>query len=190
MSLRITGKNLDIGESLRGQVEARVAAALSKYPVSSCNGHVTVERDGGAFRTECVLHLSAGVTLEASGLAHDAYASFDQTALRIERRLKRYRQRLTDKASSNGRSAYAIIEAPPEPDESEEEEGEYHPVIIAETTRPLARLSVSEAVLELEFAEGPLVVFVHAGTGRVNVVYRRRDGTIGWIDPPADATRS
>ena len=189
MSLRITGKNLDIGESLRGQVEARVAAALSKYPVSSCNGHVTVERDGTAFRTECVLHLSAGVTLEASGLAHDAYASFDQTALRIERRLKRYRQRLTDRASSNGRSAYSIIEAPPEPDEIEDE-GEYHPVIIAETTRPLARLSVSEAVLELDFAEGPLVVFVHAGTSRVNVVYRRRDGTIGWIDPPADPAPS
>lgn len=187
MSLRISGKNLDIGESLRGQVEARVAAALSKYPVPSFNGHVTVERDGTAFRTECVLHLSAGVTLEASGLAHDAYASFDQTALRIERRLKRYRQRLTDRAAaSSGRSAYTIIEAP-EADEIEEESA-YHPVIIAETTRPLARLSVSEAVLELDFADGPLVVFVHAGTRRVNVVYRRRDGTVGWIDPPADTT--
>lgn len=189
MTLRVSGKNLDIGDVLRSQVEARVAQALGKYFDGGCSGHVTVTRDGAGFRTECVLHLASGITLEASGAAADAYTSFDQTAMRIEKRLRRYKRRLKDRpAGAEGRpdgalrTPYAVIEAP-----SEEalEEGEFHPVVIAETTKPLHRLSVSEAVLELDLTGAPMVVFLHAGTGRVNVVYQRRDGAIGWIDPPA-----
>lgn len=187
MALRVSGKNLDIGEALRSQVEARVAAALSKYFNGGYNGHVTVTRDGGGFKTDCVLHLASGMTLEASGSAQDAYASFDQTAERIEKRLRRYKQKLRDhSAAGNGRSApseaaYAVIEAPT--DEVVEEEA-YHPVVIAETTKPLHRLSVSEAVMQLDLTGAPVLVFIHAGTGRTNVVYRRGDGAIGWVDPP------
>jgi ribosomal subunit interface protein len=187
MTLRVSGKNLDIGEVLRAQVEQRVAAALAKYFDGGYTGHVTVARDGAGFRTDCVLHLATGMTLEASGEAHDAYASFDQTAHRIERRLRRYKRRLKDRApNSNGRAEpiaipYAVIEAPT--DESVAD-GEYHPAVIAETTRPLHRLSVSEAVMELDLTGAPALVFQHAGSGRVNVVYRRGDGAIGWVDPP------
>jgi ribosomal subunit interface protein len=184
MALRVSGKNLDIGETLRSQVEGRMAAALSKYSAPGYHGHVTVERDGGGFRTECVLHLDSGVTLEASGTAHDAYASFDQTAMRIEKRLRRYKRRLNGRPASAARSAYTVFESPPE----DEVDGEaFHPVVMAETTRPLERLAVSEAVLELDLTGAPVMVFLHAGTGRVNVVYRRRDGQIGWIDPPPGA---
>jgi len=189
MALRVSGKNLDIGEALRSQVQARVAGALARYFDGAYSGHVTVTRDGAGFRTDCVLHLASGITLEASGAAGDAYASFDQTAQRIEKRLQRYRHRLKDRfAAGSGRSieavegAYAVIEAPT--DEALED-GEYHPVVIAEDTRTLHRLSVSEAVVELDLTGAPMVVFHHAGTGRVNVVYRRRDGAIGWIDPAA-----
>jgi ribosomal subunit interface protein len=188
MALRVSGKNLDIGEALRAQVQNRVAGALTKYFDGAYTGHVTVTRDGGGFRTDCVLHLNSGITLEASGAAGDAYASFDQTAQRIERRLQRYRRRLKDRIAGNGRrsesidGAYAVIETPT--DEAVDE-GEYHPVVIAEDTRALHRLSVSEAVLDLDLTGAPVVVFLHAGTGRVNVVYRRRDGAIGWIDPAA-----
>lgn len=190
MTLRVSGKNLDIGEALRTQVEERVASALSKYFDGDYTGHVTVAKDGIGFRTECVLHLSSGVTLEASGAAPDAYASFDQTAGRIEKRLRRYKRRLKGRPNgASGRdggaveSAYSIIEAPGE--EPREEEGEFHPVVIAETTKSLHRLSVSEAVVELDMTGAPVVVFLHAGTGRLNVVYRRRDGAIGWVDPPS-----
>jgi ribosomal subunit interface protein len=187
MTLRVSGKNLDIGEALRSQVEQRVAGALAKYFDGGYSGHVTVARDGAGFRTDCVLHLASGMTLEASGAAHDAYASFDQTASRIERRLRRYKRRLKDRAPApNGRGTpieipYSVIESP---SDDALDDGEYHPAVIAETTKPLHRLSVSEAVLELDLTGAPVLVFVHAGSGRVNVVYRRGDGAIGWVDPP------
>ncbi|HEV2563733.1 MAG TPA: ribosome-associated translation inhibitor RaiA [Microvirga sp.] len=187
MTLRVSGKNLDIGEALRSQVQNRMAGALSKYFDGGYSGHVTVTRDGTGYRTDCVLHLTSGMTLEASGAAQDAYASFDQTAGRIENRLRRYKQRLKDRSGSgNGRAGglemvYSVLEAPS--DEAVEEEA-YHPMVIAETTKPLHKLSVSDAVMQLDLTGAPALVFIHASTGRVNVVYRRGDGAIGWVDPP------
>ena len=189
MAIRVSGKNLDIGESLRSQVETRVTAALAKYADGRGSGHVVVSRDGSGFRTECVVNLGSGMTLESAGSASDAYASFDQSAIRIEKRMRRHKRRIKDRLSDGAfrpgaaESAYAILEAPDE----EVEEADYHPIVIAETTRPLGRMSVSEAVLELDLTGAPLVVFRHAGNGRVNVVYRRGDGSIGWVDPPSAA---
>lgn len=191
MTLRISGKNMDIGEALRTQVEDRVQAAIAKYFDGTVTGHVTVEKEGTGFRTECVLHLPTGVTLEAQGMAHDAYAAFDQSAHRIEKRLRRHKRRLRDHTSDlNGNkiapveAAYSILEAPVDVEEDVPADGEYHPVVIAETTRTLHRRSVSEAVLELDLSGASFLCFLHAGTGRMNVVYRRHDGAIGWIDPP------
>ncbi len=190
MSIRISGKNLDIGDALRAQGHERVQNAIAKYAEGGGSGHVIVSRDGAGFRTECVVNLGSGTMLEASGIAADAYASFDQSALRIEKRLRRYKRRLKGRlgdgrgVTASAAVAYAIIEAPDE-DEVEPEE-EYHPVVIAETTRPLSRLTVSDAVVELDLTGAPVVVFRHAGNGRVNVVYRRRDGSIGWVDPPTE----
>lgn len=193
MTLRISGKNMDIGEALRTQVQGRVDAALSKYFDGAVTGHVTIEREGSGYRADCVLHLATGVTLESTGHAHDAPAAFDQAAHRIEKRLRRHKRRLRDYgAEGNGRAveaAYAIIESPAEePEETEAAEETYHPVVIAETTRKLHRRSVSEAVLELDLSGSAALVFLHAGTGRVNVVYRRHDGAIGWIDPSPEAS--
>jgi ribosomal subunit interface protein len=192
MALRVSGKNMDIGEALRGQVEARVAQALGKYVEGGTySGHVTVARDGSGFRTDCVLHLSSGVTLEAHGRAHDAYAAFNESAERIEKRLRRHKRRLRDRSSaySEVRNASAL-EMPSyvleSPGEEVEETQEFHPVVVAESTASLHELSVSDAVLELDMTGVPVLVFRHAGHGRINVVYRRRDGTIGWIDPPAE----
>jgi ribosomal subunit interface protein len=188
MTLRVSGKNLDIGEALRAQVEERVENALSKYFNGGYSGHVTVAKDGAGFRTDCVLHLTSGMTLEASGNAHDAYASFDQTAERIEKRLRRYKRRLKEHsaaaaARANGRQVpYLVFESPS--DESLAEDEAFHPIVVAETTKPLPNLSVSDAVIQLDLTGSPVLVFVHASTGRINVVYRRGDGAIGWIDPP------
>ena len=189
MAIRVSGKNLDIGDALRAQVETRVTAALAKYADGRGSGHVVVSRDGSGFRTECVVNLGSGMTLESAGLANDAYASFDQSALRIEKRMRRHKRRIKDRlgdghakaAAPVPESAYAILQEP----EDEIAEAEYHPVVIAEAMRPLNRLSVSEAVIELDLTGAPVVVFRHAGHGRVNVVYRRSDGSIGWVDPPS-----
>ena len=195
VGLRVTGHGLDLGTALRGRVEDRMAATLAKYldphMSSTCTGHVTLRRDGASYRTDCVLHLVTGLTLEASGAAHDAHASFDQTADRLEKRLRRYKHKLKDHgASSHGgagiEAAYAVFAAPDDAidDEPAEDETGEHPPVVAESTRTLKRQSVSEAVTSLDMTGAPVVVFVHAGTGRINVVYRRSDGAIGWVDPP------
>lgn len=192
MSFRVSGKNIDIGEALRTRVSTRVAEAVDKYFHGGYSGHVTVGKEAFGFRTECVVHLDSGIVLHSDAMAGDAYSSADQAAERIENRLRRYKQRLRDRhpARGNGRHADALatIDAPSyvieAPDEAEEVT-EFNPVIIAESTTTLRSMSVSDAVLELDMTGGSVVVFRHAGHGRVNVVYRRADGHIGWIDPPA-----
>ena len=187
MPFRISGKNLDIGEALRERVNARIAEALGKYFDGGYSGHVTVEKEGFGFRTECAIHLDSGMTLHSEANAADAYASADQAALRLEKRLRRYKRRLKDRhaARQNGGSAVDapsyVIEAP---QDDEAEITEFNPVIVAESTTTLKQLSVSEAVLELDLTGAPVVIFRHASHGRVNLVYRRPDGNVGWVDPP------
>ena len=187
MPFRVSGKNIDIGEALRERVVARISDALDKYFDGGYSGHVTVGKEGFGFRTECALHLDSGITLEAEATAADAYASADQAALRIEKRLRRYKRRLKDRQTPRRESvdvtASSYVIAAPDP-EASEEVADFHPVIIAESTTPLRHLSVSEAVLELDMTGAAVVVFRHAGHGRINIVYRRRDGHIGWVDPP------
>ena len=192
MPFRISGKNIDIGEALRARVNARIAEAMGKYFDGGYSGHVTVGKEGFGFRTECAVHLDSGITLQAEGMAADAYASADQAAIRIEKRLRRYHRRLKDRPLA--RADGVRSELPPEvqvpnyviaaPEPDGEDVGEFNPVIIAESTTALRQLSVSEAVTELDMTGAPVVVFRHAGHGRINLVYRRADGHIGWIDPP------
>jgi ribosomal subunit interface protein len=192
MSFRVSGKNIDIGEALRSRINERIAEATAKYFDGGFSGHVTVGKEGFGFRTECVIHLDSGIMLEAEAMAADAYASADQVAGRIEKRLRRYKRRLKNHqaAGPDGMSsdhhaiaAPSYIIAAPEHDD-DDDTMEFNPVIIAESTTALKRLSVSEAVMELDLTGVAVVVFRHAGHGRVNLVYRRGDGHIGWIDPP------
>ena len=181
---------------MRERVNQRITEAAGKYFDGGFSGHVTIGKEGFGFRSDCVIHLDSGIMLEADAMAADAYASADQAALRIEKRLRRYKRRLKDHqataARMNGTAALSdAVEAPsfviaaPEHDGEEEEAATFDPVIIAESTTTLRRFSVSEAVQELDLTGAAVVVFRHAGHGRVNVVYRRRDGHIGWVDPPA-----
>ena len=198
--LRVTGHGVDLGEALRGRVEDRIAATLAKYLDShmsdSCSGHVTLRREGTSYRTDCVFHLASGLTIEASGAAHDPHASFEQTADKLEKRLRRFKHRLKDHSAAqiNGardpaaiEASYSVFAARDEDedfDDADAESGAAHPPVVAESTKTLRRQSVSEAVDALDLSGAPVVVFVHAGTGRINVVYRRSDGAIGWVDPP------
>jgi ribosomal subunit interface protein len=186
---RVSGKNIDVGEALRARVSQRIADATAKYFDGGFSGHVTIGKEGFGFRTECVIHLDSGIVLEADALAADAYASADQAAVRLEKRLRRYKRRLRSRHPVRTAERGAV-EAPSYVIASlehvdDEKMTEWNPVIIAESTTALKRLSVSEAVMELDLTGAPVVVFRHAGHGRVNLVYRRADGHIGWIDPPA-----
>ncbi len=186
MTLRVSGKNLDIGEALRRHVLEKVEATVARYFSGSVGGHVVVTRDGSGYRSDCTLRLSSGLSLHAEGRAHEPYLCFEQAADKIETRLRRYKTRLKGHASASaaharGKVANYLIESPR--DEEEEPAGDFNPVVVAEGTEELKSLSVASAVAELDLTGASVIVFQHAGTGRVNIVYRRRDGAIGWLDP-------
>jgi putative sigma-54 modulation protein len=192
MTIRVSGKSINIGDALRSRVSERTEEVLRKYYEGNYSGHITLSKDGFGFRTDCALHLDSGITLEAESNAADAYASADQALLQIEKRLRRYKSRLKDRST---RKTHAVTEASAAinvpsyvieaPDSDVEvEQDAYNPVIIAEATTSLKRLSVSEAVMELDLSGAPVMAFIHGSSGRVNLIYRRADGNIGWIDPP------
>ncbi|MGY8662006.1 ribosome-associated translation inhibitor RaiA [Bradyrhizobium sp. UFLA05-109] len=197
MTLRISGKSISVGEALRGRVAERTDEVLRKYFDGNYSGHITLSKDGFGFRTDCALHLDSGITLEADSNASDAYASADQALLMIEKRLKRYKSRLKDRSARKAAAASAalasldatayVLEAP---GEGEDEVTGYSPVIIAESTTSLRQLSVSEAVMELDLSGAHCLVFQHGSSGRVNIIYRRADGNVGWIDPPGSKAGS
>ena len=192
MTLRISGKSISVGDALRGRVSERTDEVLRKYFDGNYSGHITLSKDGPGFRTDCALHLDSGITLEADSNAADAYASADQALLMIEKRLRRYKSRLKDRSARKAHAAneaFATLDAPSyvieAPAESDDEMTGYSPVIIAEATTSLKRLSVSEAVMELDLTGAACLVFQHGSSGRVNIIYRRVDGNVGWIDPPS-----
>jgi ribosomal subunit interface protein len=189
MALQVTGKNLDVGEALRTYVENRVENTLEKFAGQSPSGHVRIEKTRGSFLTGCTIQLQSGLSLEARGEAPDAYASADQALDRLEKRLRRYKRRLkkrngpTERKPADIQAPYYVIQSME--DEAAEPEDD-NPVIVAETQTAIHELSVSDAVMQLDLAERPLLVFQNASLGRINVVYRRDDGNIGWIDPGGD----
>ena len=198
MTLRISGKSISVGDALRGRVSERTDEVLRKYFDGNYSGHITLSKDGFGFRTDCALHLDSGITLEAESNAADAYASADQALIMIEKRLRRYKSRLKDRSARKTHAEAAamveltaptldaphyVIEAPA--GEGEDEATPYNAVIIAEATTSLKRLSVSEAVMELDLTGAACMVFQHGSSGRVNIIYRRPDGNVGWVDPPA-----
>src|SRR4051812_16397986 len=198
MTIRVSGKSISVGEALRGRVSERTEEVLRKYFDGNYSGHITLSKDGFGFRTDFALHLDSGVTLEAESNAADAYASADQALLQIEKRLRRHKSRLKDRSARKSHAAATtiagmeaqaldapsyVIEAPA--GDGEDEATPYNAVIIAEATTSLKRLSVSEAVMELDFTGAPVIVFQHGSSGRVNIIYRRPDGNFGWVDPPA-----
>jgi ribosomal subunit interface protein len=191
MTLRISGKSISVGDALRSRVSERTDEVLRKYFDGNYSGHITLSKDGFGFRTDCSLHLDSGITLEADCNASDAYASADQALVMIEKRLRRYKSRLKDRSARKtyaANAALADIDAPSyvieAPAEGDEEVTAYSPVIIAEATTSLKRLSVSEAVMELDLTGAACIVFQHGSSGRVNIIYRRTDGNVGWVDPP------
>jgi ribosomal subunit interface protein len=192
MTFRVSGKNLDVGDALRDRISDRIAETVGKYFDGGYSGHLTLARDGFGFRTECAIHLDSKITLHADGMAPDAYASADQAASLIEKRLRRYHRRLKDHRPERNEAraanwaavdAASYIIAAPEHEDAADIDA-FTPVIIAESTTTLKQLSVSDAVTELDLTGAPVLVFRHAAHGGINIVYRRADGHFGWIDPP------
>lgn len=190
MTLRVSGKNMDVGDALRGKAQDHFAAVVGKYFDGGYDGHLTLTPDGIGFRADCVVHLDSGATLQASAQGGDATSAYELMALNIEKRLRRYNRRLKQRPRGTNGSAddftaqYTVFGTA---DDLDELDDDYAPPVIAETTKNLRQMSVEEAVIELDLTGGQIVMFRHAGHGGLNVVYRRSDGNIGWIDPALGA---
>lgn len=187
MRYQISGKQIDIGEALQTHVKDSLGAAVGKYAERPTDANVIFSRSGAEYACEATVHLSTGLTASAKGHAHEIYAAFDSACEKMEKQLRRYKRRLKDHHRDRqepvdvlGGSMY-ILAGSGDVDETEPES--LKPIIVAEMETKIPSLSVGEAVMQMEIAGAPLLVFRNEGHNEVNVVYRRDDGNVGWIDP-------
>jgi ribosomal subunit interface protein len=192
MTIKITGKNIDLGESLRSYTLDRVEAALSKFSGRPLSGQISVEKNHDGFSTLCAIHLESGLDMQSAGTGLDAYISVDSAVERLEKRLRRYKRRLKSHGQGTVNSAQLlesagvdyVLDLERTADSSAEgDDGAGSPAVIAETPARVRAMTVSDAVMQMDLADQPFLVFRNAAHGGINVVYRRSDGHIGWIDP-------
>jgi len=187
MHVIVTGKQIDVGDALRHHAEAALTEVAGKYFGNAIEAHVVFSRERHLVHCDLKVHIGRGMLVRSESEAGDAYAAFEGAGARIEKRLRRYKRRLRDhhaEAKERVREASAARTYVLQPQEEEAEEGPAaQPVVIAEMETPILELSVSEAVMRLDLGDLPALLFRNSAHGALNVVYRRRDGNIGWIDP-------
>jgi ribosomal subunit interface protein len=189
MRYQISGKQIDIGDALQTHVKTSLGAAVSKYAERPTDATVIFSKSGHEHVCEATVHLSTGLTASAKGSSPEIYAAFDSCCEKMEKQLRRYKRRLKDHHRDRpqpvdvfGASTY-ILAGSEDADADADEPDTLQPIIVAEMETPVPRLSVGEAVMQMEIAGAPLLVFRNEKHEGVNVVYRRDDGNIGWIDP-------
>lgn len=187
MTIQITGKNLDAGNAFQTYAGDKIRAVLQKYLDREPDGHIRLERERGLFKTTCSVRLNSGLLLEARGEGGDAYASVDAATQRLETRVRRHKDRIKRHASAAATARRkADIEATDHVvslgEEDQPEQDGANPLIIAEGHRNIGHMTVREAVMQLDLSEAPFMIFKNSGHGGLNLVYRRSDGHIGWID--------
>lgn len=204
MQIKISGRRIDVGDALRGYVEDRLEAIVEKYFSRSLEATVTIGKKGPFFQVDCAIHVHQGIYLQSHAEADDAHAAFDLAADKVEKQLRRHKRRLKDRhvSARAGQEEEAALMAQayvlrPEDDESLADTDKSdaivngksanmvddQPVIIAETRTEVPLVSVGDAVMLMDLSDQPALMFRNRRNGQLNVVYRRPDGNIGWIDP-------
>ncbi|ETI63374.1 30S ribosomal protein S30 [Sphingobium sp. C100] len=195
MDIRVSGHQVDTGEALKSHVTERLETMAEKYFSRTISAQVTFRKaPHGAFHCDIICHVMTGLILKGAGEAQDAHPAFDLAADRIDKQLRRYMRRLKDRSQqaaaaeahkSNGFSleevdgaGYTIFATG-----DDEEEPSDAPLIVAETRVDIPEASVSDAVMMLDLRNTNALLFLNAGTSAYNMVYRRHDGTIGWVEP-------
>ncbi len=208
MRVQVAGRQMDVGEALRSRIEAELTSGVSKYFGRATDALVTVAKTASGCEVDCAVHLSSGISLQSQGLGGDAHSAFDDALVKLEKRVRRYKRRLKNHHAENksplpAEAASAYVLAPfadeDEPDvemaqalngadgsmydEGMHNGAEAAPLVIAETKAAVLTMTVSTAVMQLDLSNNPALLFRNAAHGGINVVYRRADGNIGWIDP-------
>ena len=188
MRYQISGKQIDIGEALQTHVRTEVDAMVSKYAGRPTEAYIVFSKSGHEYVCEIVIHLSTGLTVQATGNDSEIYAACDACCEKIDKQLRRYKRRLKDHhrerpdpVAVSGGGSYILASTPDDTDEAAD--GDDAPVIIAETEAKIPSPSVGEAVMQMELASSAVLVFRNEKQNRINVVYKRDDGNVGWIDP-------
>jgi len=191
MQLTVTGKQIDTGVELRRHVETSLDAILGKYFKTAIEAHVVFSKEAHLSRTEVSIHIGRGIVVNAGASGTETYAAFDAAAERIAKQMRRYKRRLRDhhakmrESFEAGESARDYVLAPL----AEEDDGDGGPAVVAEMSTDLPNLTVGEAVMRMDLADAAVLLFRNRSHGELNLVYRRPDGNIGWIDPELDPAR-
>ena len=196
MRVQVAGRHIDLGEALKARINDDLERTIEKYFARSGEAVVTVAREGVGFEVDCSLHLPSGIMLQAEGHGGDAHGAFENALEKMEKRVRRYKRRLknhhnTQKVPLPAEMAAAfVIKAVQESDDADnvdlDEEGvsgDSGPLVIAETTVAVKTMTVSMAVMQLDLSDSPALLFRNAAHGGLNLVYRRKDGNVGWVDP-------
>lgn len=190
MDIRVSGHQIDTGEALQTYVADRLNVMVEKYFSRALSSQVTVGKGAhGAFTSDIVTHVSKGLILKSHGDAQDVHLAFDQAAEKLDKQLRRYKRRVQDRhqqvahSQAEEEAAYTVFAAPVGAMDDEDETTADAPPVIAETTADIPEASVADAVMMLDLRDTAALLFKNAGTGVHNMVYRRRDGSIGWVEP-------
>jgi ribosomal subunit interface protein len=183
MQVNVSGKGIDVGEAFRSHVQSRMEEGVHKYLDRVISVDVVISRDAHLFNVS--IHgntgTSSNIIIKSTGQAVDVYAAFDSAAEKIEKQLSRYKRKITDhhRSEANAYQGMKYVISAAEKAEAEVE----NPIIIAEKSTHISTLTVSEAVMRMNLADLPALMFNNAANGRLNVVYKRADGNISWVDP-------
>lgn len=187
MDIVVSGHQIETGAALQERATDRLNTIVEKYFSRAQASTVTFGKaPANAFDCNIVLHVNNGLILKSNGRAQDAHVAFDEAANKVEKQLRRYKRRLKDhheqasQAAMIEDAAYTVFAAA---EETESDEVADAPPVIAETRVDIPEVSVSDAVMMLDLRNTGALFFKNAGTGRHNMVYRRNDGSIGWVEP-------
>jgi ribosomal subunit interface protein len=187
MQLVVKGHKLDISDSLRNRVSEAFQSLFEKYFGDGIEADVIFSKHAHEFHSHVKAHIGKGIDLQAEGRGGDAYSSFDEAIEHLAKRLRRYKRRLKDHHKETDRAtslmAQQFVIAPLPEEESEEVAIDDSPLIVAESATEVPSLTVSQAVMRMDLVDAPALMFKNAAHDRLNMVYRRSDGNIGWVDP-------
>ncbi len=191
MQIAVNGKQFQIGDSLRGHIDQSIRQISEKYFSNPIDATVTMSRDGGNVRSDISVHVGRRILIQGQAQDPDAYASFDGAAAKIDKRLRRFKRRLRDHdhqapAHESMEAQEVVFAAESDLEEgaaTAQEDAEWRPVVVAEMATRIDTMTVESAVMHMELSETTVLMFRNAAHGEINVVFRRSDGNIGWIDP-------
>jgi len=193
MQVLVTGKQIDVGDSLRGHVAATTTAIVERYFDRAIEAHVVFCRERHLILSDISVHAGRGLLVQCHGESSDAYIAFDSAVERLDKQLRRYKRRLRNhhkpaKDAGDAQAAIDYVLAPVPDEEAKTPAGDDdQPLVIAEMRTVIPQLTVSEAVMRLDLADLPALMFRNSAHGNLSLVYRRRDGNVGWVDPDLSA---